>query len=142
MSELLTILLDINSYFWAKTKHLDPNNQAAISDIGISSEELFSNFFLAINTFLSLDYQNRVAIYLYDHEIKELIFPITSTDEVLITKMAFSELKRVILIRIQERIRDTPFEINSLSKISPALYKSLCYINRVTNSGANGVKVR
>eukprot|EP01016_Furgasonia_blochmanni_P048815 TRINITY_DN7335_c0_g1_i1.p1 TRINITY_DN7335_c0_g1~~TRINITY_DN7335_c0_g1_i1.p1 ORF type:complete len:233 (-),score=24.48 TRINITY_DN7335_c0_g1_i1:215-913(-) len=45
-------------------------------------------------------------------------------------------------MRIQERIRDTPFEINSLSKISPALYKSLCYINRVTNSGANGVKPR
>lgn len=114
-----------------------PNNTNSNLEDRISFEEIIDTILQCMNITISYSPTNRVALYVFDEENVDRVFPITDEDELNMRMLNFRKIKLKIHNSILNFLDKKTFSVEKTSKFALALSKILCYINKFQSENAN-----
>lgn len=85
---------------------------------------------LSVLSHASQSSANKVAIYRFDENEVEKVFPLDGMDEVLVEMLDFVKIRSLVRERIIGYLVNKAFCEKSFSRIIEAIGKGLCFINK------------
>lgn len=134
-TNIQTVLIDLNAYYWMKYNYHYESMKDVYREENkpfdiLHIEEIIDICMTSVFTHISQGGENKVAIYRFDEREVKKVFPLNSIDNAYIEMMNFAKIREVVNERIIHYIIGKEFSEKHFSRIIEAVGKGLCFINK------------